>query len=125
MTNAVSWFEIPVKDFNRAQQFYSTLYGKDVVEMPMPDGTKYGVLPYDHENGGVGGGIIETKEQIETATNGLTVYLNGGDDLSTPLSKVEAAGGKIVMPKTSIGENGFMALFIDTEGNRLALHSAK
>jgi hypothetical protein len=53
------------------------------------------------------------------------IYLNGGDDLGIPLSKVEAAGGKIIMPKTSIGNNGFMAHIADTEGNKIALHSMK
>ena len=52
-----------------------------------------------------------------------TVYLNGGDDLNIPLGRVEAAGGKIIMPKTDIQENGFIAQFIDTEGNRVAFHS--
>ncbi len=93
----------------------------EINEMPMPD-AKYGVLPYEHQKNGVGGAIIEA-EGIQPSANGVTVYINGGDNLSTPLAKVEAAGGKILMPKTSIGENGFMAQFIDTEGNRIALHS--
>ena len=70
----------------------------------------------------LGGGLIEAEGQIPT-THGPTIYLNGGEDLSVPLGKVEASGGKIIMPKTDIGENGFMAQFIDTEGNRIALHS--
>jgi predicted enzyme related to lactoylglutathione lyase len=53
------------------------------------------------------------------------VYLSGGEDLSAPLGRVEAAGGKVVMPKTSIGEHGFCAMFLDTEGNRVGLHSMK
>lgn len=56
---------------------------------------------------------------------GALIYLNGGDDLSVPLSKIEAAGGKILMPKTPIGPNGFMAYFTDTEGKKVALHSMK
>lgn len=123
MTNAINWFEIPVKDFKRAKQFYSTLFGKEVEEMETPDGTKYGVLPYDPEKGGVGGGIMEVKDASEISDRGVIVYLNGGEDLSDPLSRVEKAGGKIVLGKTAIGENGFMAYFKDTEGNRLALHS--
>lgn len=125
MTHAISWFEIPVKNFSRAQQFYSTLYGQEVVEQAMPDGLKYGMLPYDPSMDGVGGGIMETEKPIDRVENGVVIYLNGGEDLSVPLSRVEKAGGKIVMPKTSIGENGFMAQFIDTEGNQLALHSFK
>jgi hypothetical protein len=55
---------------------------------------------------------------------GTTVYLDGGNDLSVPFSRVENAGGKVILPKTAIGENrGFIALFIDTEGNKVGLHS--
>ena len=80
------------------------------------------MLPCDTENGGVGGALMQS-EGSNPSMDGTVVYLSGGDDLSTPLSKVEAAGGKIIMPKTSIGNNGFMAHFIDTEGNHVALHS--
>jgi uncharacterized protein len=122
MTNAINWFEIPVIDFARAKKFYETLYGAEIMEMPYPSG-QYGMLPADMQNG-VGGGIVQG-EGFEPSTKGTLVYLNGGDDLSTALSKVEDAGGKILMPKTSIGGNGFMAHFLDTEGNRVALHSMK
>ena len=74
------------------------------------------------ENNGVGGAIIQGEGQNPTA-DGATIYLNGGDDLSAPLSRVEPNGGEIIMPKTDINENGFIAQFIDTEGNRVALHS--
>ena len=122
MTNALNWFEIPVKDFERAKKFYETLYHAEITEMPFPGG-RYGMLPSDMQNG-VGGGIVQG-EGFEPSDKGTIVYLNGGDDLSTPLAKVESAGGKILMPKTSIGENGFMAHFMDTEGNHVALHSMK
>ena len=97
-------------------------YGGEIFEMPFPGG-RYGMLPSDMQNG-VGGGIVKG-EGFEPSDKGTVVYLNGGDDLSTPLAKVEAAGGKVLMPKTSIGENGFMAHFLDTEGNHVALHSMK
>ncbi len=123
MTNAGSWFEIPVTDYNRAKTFYSTILGTEVMDAPM-DGMKYGVLPHDPESHGIGGGIVEMPN-FTPSQEGTTVYLNGGEDLNAPLSKVEAAGGKVVMPKTPIGENGFMAQFIDTEGNKVAFHSMK
>jgi len=123
MKNAINWFEIPVKNFARAKTFYSTVLGGEVTEMPHPT-MKYGMLPVDMQGGGVGGGIVEG-EGFEPSQKGTVVYLNGGEDLSVPLSKVEKAGGKITMPKTSIGENGFMAHFTDTEGNHVALHSMK
>jgi uncharacterized protein len=123
MTNSINWFEIPVNDFSRAKKFYETLYNAEIMEMPHPM-YKYGMLPADMQNGGVGGGIVQG-EGFEPSTKGTIVYLNGGEDLSVALSKVENAGGKIIMSKTAIGANGFMAQFIDTEGNRIALHSMK
>ncbi|MFI1745761.1 VOC family protein [Thalassobellus sediminis] len=123
MKNAINWFEIPVKNYERAKGFYNTLLNIEIADHHMPDqNIKYGMFPYDNDSNGVGGGLIEAEGQTPT-TDGPTLYLNGGEDLSVSLSKVEAAGGKILMPKTDIGENGFMAQFTDTEGNRIALHS--
>ena len=121
MKNAINWFEIPATDFERAKKFYNTMLGIKIAEMPMPGG-KYGMFPYDNDNNGVGGGLVQMQGATPSA-NGVTIYLNGGDDLSIPLGRVEAAGGKILMPKTDIGENGYMAQLLDTEGNRVALHS--
>src|SRR5437870_13456661 len=123
MKNSINWFEIPVKNFNRAKKFYSTVLGEEVSEMPHPT-LKYGMLPADMQNGGIGGGIVEG-EGYEPCDKGALIYLNGGEDLSVPLSKIENAGGKIIQEKTSIGQNGFMAIFTDTEGNKVALHSMK
>jgi predicted enzyme related to lactoylglutathione lyase len=124
--NVISWFEIPVENFDRAKMFYETVLEIEIMVMPsMPDKSmKYGMFPFDMEGGGVGGGLSEM-EGFEPSTKGSLVYLNGGDDLNHPLSKVEEAGGKILLPKTSIGENGFMAYFMDTEGNKVAFHSNK
>ena len=123
MKNAINWFEIPVNDYERAKKFYSTILDLEITDYHMPEkNMKYGMFPYDMENNGVGGAIIQMKE-MNPSTDGSTVYLNGGDDLNVPLSKVEAAGGQVFMPKTDIDENGFIAQFIDTEGNRVALHS--
>lgn len=121
MKNAFNWIEIPVTDLDRAKKFYGEILGQEIEEMPFPGG-RYGVLPFDPEAPGVGGGLVQM-EGMTPSMEGPTVYLNGGDDLSGPLAKVEAAGGKIIMPKTDIGDNGFMAQLIDTEGNRVALHS--
>ena len=82
------------------------------------------MLPADMQNGGIGGGIVQGDGYVPSA-EGVLIYLNGGEDLNGPLSKAEQAGGKILLPKTSIGGNGFMALFFDTEGNKIALHSMK
>jgi len=122
MKNSINWFEIPVKNFERAKAFYETLFGVPIEVMPHPS-YKYGILPGDMQNG-VTGGIVEG-EGFEPSMKGALIYLHGGDDLSIPLAKVEKAGGKIILPKTSIGNNGFMAHFVDTEGNKMALHSIK
>ncbi|MCK8479658.1 VOC family protein [Psychroserpens algicola] len=123
MRNAVNWFEIPVKDYNRAKQFYSTVMGSKITDHPMPEqNIKYGIFEYDEDNNCVGGAIIEGEGQNPT-TDGATIYLNGGDNLNDALEKVEVNGGKIMMPKTDIGTFGFIAQFIDTEGNLVALHS--
>lgn len=121
MKNAINWFEIPVKDYERAKQFYAAVLAGEITDMHMDD-MMYGVLPYSEEEKGVGGAIIKSDFSVPSVA-GCTVYLNGGEDLSVPLARVEAAGGKVVMPKTGIGEHGFMAQFFDTEGNKIAFHS--
>jgi predicted enzyme related to lactoylglutathione lyase len=120
MKNAISWFEIPVQDFDRAKNFYEIVFDAQMDVMEMGE-TISAFFPADLQNG-VGGCITKT-DGHEPSTNGVLVYLNGGDDLSIPLNRVEAAGGKVILPKTDIGENGFMAYFLDTEGNKVAFHS--
>jgi predicted enzyme related to lactoylglutathione lyase len=122
MAHAINWFEIPAGNFERAKAFYETVLGIKMM-VPFPD-MKYAMFPADMQNGEIGGGLIE-ENGYEPSNTGSLIYLNGGDDLAVPLSKVEAAGGKVIVPKTSLGANGFMAQFTDTEGNRVAFHSMK
>ena len=122
MKTAIAWFEIPVLDFDRAMKFYSEVIGEEVKkhDMPNPD-MLYGVFPYE-EGHGIGGALMKM-EGCNPSADGVTIYLDGGDDLSPALARAEKAGAKIIFPKTDLGENGFMAQFIDLEGNRIALHS--
>ena len=123
MKNAINWFEIPVNNYERAKKFYSEVLGTEIIDHQMDDkNVKYGIFPYEMESLKVGGAIMQM-EGMKPSMDGSTVYLNGGDDLNVPLSRVEAAGGKVIMPKMDIKENGFIAQFTDTEGNRVALHS--
>ena len=123
MKNAINWFEIPVSDYERAKKFYSEILGVTINDFHMPEkNMKYGIFPYDMENQGVGGAIVQM-EELKPSADGSTVYLNGGEDLNIALNKVVNAGGQVIMPKMDIDENGFIAQFIDTEGNRVALHS--
>ena len=122
MKNAINWFEIPVKNFEKAKAFYEAVLQAELTIMEMKEmGSVMAFLPADMEQG-VGGSII-SGPGYEPSQQGALIYLNGGDDLSIPLSRVEAAGGTITVPKTSLGQFGFMAQFIDPEGNRVAFHS--
>lgn len=123
MKNAINWVEIPVKNFDEAKKFYEAVLGADMQVMEAM-GMKSAFFPAELQAGGIGGCIIQG-EGYEPSQKGALVYLNGGDDLALPLSRVEAAGGKILLPKTPIGPNGFMAHFTDTEGNKVGLHSMK
>lgn len=120
-TNALNWFEIPVADFDRARRFYSAIFDFDMPEMQMGP-HRMGFLL--HEQGtGVGGAIVEGEYYVPSAEGSL-VYLSGGSDLSHVLGRVEAAGGRVLTPKTQISEEfGYFALFTDSEGNRIGLHS--
>ncbi|MCB9233594.1 MAG: VOC family protein [Bacteroidia bacterium] len=122
MKNAINWFEIPVKNFEQAKSFYEGVFQAEMQVMEMKEmGAVMAFFPADMQNG-VGGSII-SGPGYEPSQQGTLVYLNGGEDLSDPLSRVEKSGGKVIVPKTSLGPNGFMAQFIDSEGNRVALHS--
>jgi len=121
MAHAINWFEIPVTDFARAKKFYETIFGTEIQTMEAM-GMTMAFFPADFNNGEIGGGIVKA-DGYEPSQTGSLVYLNGGEDLNHMLSKVETAGGKIILPKTAIGQNGFMAHFIDTEGNKVAFHS--
>jgi predicted enzyme related to lactoylglutathione lyase len=125
MKNAIDWFEIPAKNLTRAKKFYSTVLGVEIQDWANPTGgtdMQYAVFPFDMQNGGVGGVLVQGKG-YEPSEKGSVVILNAGDDLSKPLAKVEKAGGKIVVPKFAIGQFGFLAYIIDSEGNKVAFHS--
>lgn len=122
MVTTLNWFEIPASDFKRAKAFYAKVLDVQIQDDPNPN-MQYAYLPSETDKGGFGGAIAGGENYIP-ATTGTTVYLDGGNDLSAPLSRVESAGGTILLPKTAIGGNrGFIALFIDTEGNKVGLHS--
>jgi predicted enzyme related to lactoylglutathione lyase len=120
----VVWFEIPVNDMQRAMAFYSELFQVELeaqdfgeVEMafiPMGDGTK-----------GAGGSLIKAGDHYTPSHKGTLIYFSC-EDVDNELSRLEDAGGEILQPKTQISpEYGYMAMFEDTEGNRIALHSEK
>ena len=122
--NAISWFEIPTQDIDRAAKFYETIFDVSLIPLDVQQ-LKMRMFPIENPMGGVGGALCYNKEFYKpSTTEGPLIYLNGNPDVQNILDKIEAAGGKIVVPKTQISpEYGYMAVFIDTEGNRVALHS--
>ena len=120
MENLINWFEIPATDFNRAVNFYKEILTISIEEMDM-GGIRMGLMPGDGKN--VSGAVVQG-EDITPSMNGVTIYLNGGNDLAPILERIEANGGQVIVPKTQISpEMGYFALFIDTEGNKIGLHS--
>lgn len=120
MSNAINWFEIPVTDFARAKKFYGTIFEMELQDWPMGD-NMLGVFP----NEGVSGAIVK-EEGAKPSMDGTLIYLNAGEDLTEVMNRIEPAGGKLLMPKTKVtDEIGFIAVFADTEGNKVALHSRK
>ena len=122
-TNAISWFEIPTTDLERAQKFYETIFDMQMIPLDMPQ-LKMRMFPVDNSKN-VGGALCYSPDFYKpSSTDGPLIYLNANPDVQDVLDKIESAGGKIVVPKTEISpEYGHMAVFIDTEGNRIALHS--
>jgi hypothetical protein len=113
-TDSISWFEIPVTEIERAINFYSTVVG-DKLEM-----MEFGPMKmFPAKNKGDVHGALVQGEGFIPSDKGSLIYLNGGDDLATPLGRVAAAGGTVLQDKMSIGEHGHIALFKDTEGNKV------
>jgi hypothetical protein len=123
-THAISWFEIPATDLTRAQKFYETIFDMQMIPLDLPN-FKMRMFPLQDMQNGVGGALVDSGGfHKPSGTEGPLIYLNGNPDVQQVLNKVEAAGGKIMVPKTEISpEYGFMAVIIDTEGNRIALHN--
>lgn len=121
--NAISWFEIPTEDLQRAQTFYETIFSITLIPLDLAQ-LQMRMFPIENPQQ-VGGALVRNAEFYEpSATAGPLIYLNGNPDVQHILDKVQAAGGSILVPKTEISpEHGHMAVILDTEGNRIALHS--
>jgi len=120
-TNALNWFEISVNDIARAKKFYEEVFSIQMEEMEMM-GMKMAFFPYEM-NGKVGGGLVQGPYHKPSA-DGAKIYLNGNPDLDIALGKVAAAGGQVLNPKMKVNDDiGYMAAFMDTEGNAVSLHS--
>ena len=121
MRNTLNWFEIPVTDMARAARFYGQIFQVDMV--PGPAGGEGYLMSVFPDGGGVGGALVSGDGYVPSAS-GTLVYLNCNPNVEAVLSRVEAAGGQIITPKTDIGENGAFAMILDIEGNRIGLHQS-
>ncbi len=121
-SNIASWFEIPVKDLDRATKFYEKVFDVKLTTEDMP-GMKLAFFPYTKEWPGAAGSLTKA-ESYEPSHSGTLVYFSV-EDIGEILRRVGANGGKALMPKTKIGDYGFIAHFEDCEGNRVAIHALK
>ncbi len=119
MLNQIVWCDIPVTNLDRAIRFYTAVLGTPVTKESFP-GMTFGLLP--HANDSVSGCLVETTE-VKPSANGPLIYLNCAGRLDIALATIELNGGKILKPKHQIGGHGFRAVVLDSEGNRIALHS--
>lgn len=117
--NQIVWCDIPVTDLDRAIKFYSAVLGQPVRKESMP-GMAVGLLP--HVEDSVSGCLVEMADR-KPSVDGPMIYLNAEGRLDAAIAAVPANGGKVLQPKHQIGPYGFRAVVLDSEGNRIALHS--
>lgn len=124
MSYAISWFSIPVSDFERAVCFYETVLAISLQQQSI-DGRRMGIFPGKMDDP-VSGAVCDAEEGNPPGPMGTMIYLNGGDDLAIPLARVSAAGGEVLVSKSLIREEiGYYAIFRDSEGNHVGLYSPK
>jgi predicted enzyme related to lactoylglutathione lyase len=119
-SNPVSWFEIPVSDLARATKFYESAFGVTLERKDMGP-SKMAFFPMHHGGPGCGGSLLQ-EEGSEPSMSGTVVYIEV-PRIADTLTRIEAAGGKTLVPQMKVGEFGSVAHFKDSEGNRVALHS--
>ena len=122
MKSYISMFEIPATDISRAIKFYQALLDIKIEKMDV-EGMQMGILPYE---GQMVTGVIIQADGYKPSADGVTIYLNAGENLQVVLDRVEKNGGQIILPKTAhADESGYFAIFLDSEGNKMALNSPK
>jgi uncharacterized protein len=121
MKHLVNWIEIPVMDMDRAVSFYESSFKRSGFHKMSIGEFDYALFPCEDK---FNCGALVKSEFSKPSQDGVTIYLDGGKDLSTILERVEEAGGVVIMEKTYISpEAGFIGLFIDSEGNKIGLQN--
>ena len=121
-SNPVGWFDIYVSNIDRAKKFYETVFNVQLTDLPIEWG-KQSLFPFNQALPNISGALVEKADLIPTGNN--TVVYFETEDCITEEKTIEKLGGKIIRPKISIGEFGFVSIFIDSEGNTIGLHSLK
>lgn len=122
-SNSLNWFEIPALDIARATKFYETIFGIKMEPMPEMMGMKMAGFPAEMGSGKANGALAQST-QHKPSMDGCVIYLNADPTIQTVIDRIEKADGKVLMPKTQISpEIGYMAFFVDTEGNKMGLHA--
>jgi len=117
--SAINWFEIPTTDLDRAAKFYETMLATKLKR------EVFGGVPHAmFADKTTDGALIADAKRKPNAT-GTMIYLNANGKLDACISRVSEAGGKLILPKTDIGDPGFIAIVADTEGNVVGLHSER
>lgn len=125
--NISGWFEIPVTDMNRAISFYETVFDGIKLDLHELGPLEMAWFPMENGKPGAPGALVKHEDFYKPSTDGVLLYLSSlKDDIQDELSRVEAAGGEILVPRKQISPDyGYMAVIKDTEGNRIAFHSSK
>jgi predicted enzyme related to lactoylglutathione lyase len=122
-SNTLNWFEIPVANLTRAKRFYETIFEIKMELLPEMLGMKMAAFPWEPGSEKVNGALCES-EMHQPSMDGAVIYLNANPSIQEVLDRIEPAGGQVLMPRTEItADIGYMAFFIDTEGNRVGLHA--
>lgn len=120
--NSLNWFEIPATDIERARSFYGTIFNCELDPVMDMMGMKMSNFPWEPGSGKANGGLCQS-DMHKPSQEGAVIYLNANPNIQTIIDRIEKAGGQVVMPKTQISpEIGYMAFFIDSEGNKIGLH---
>ena len=120
--NPVNWFDIYVSNLERAKKFYETVFNIQLVDFPNEWGKQSG-FPWNNEGPNISGALVEKEDMVANGNNTIVYFAT--EDCITEEARVKEAGGKIIKPKMSIGEFGFVSIVTDTEGNTIGLHSRK
>lgn len=120
-TNPLNWFEIPATDLSRAKKFYQTIFDISLDETATGK-SKMALFPSNSGIEKAAGALVQSPYHIPS-NEGSVIYLNANPSIDKVISRVEAAGGKIVVPKRSVGKYGNIAFIKDSEGNKVGIHS--